>query len=370
MTLTSISPDHRLDVTGLVDCAARYAAEVDAARRLRRESVAALVEAGFPRHFVPSQWGGAAGGFAPLVEAAITVGESCPATAWCATLFAAHGRLAAYLPERAREEIWGRGPDTLIAASVMPPSGQATPVPGGWLLRGEWGRASGVDFADWVLLASTVPDGDGETVRIFAVPAGDYLVKDTWRADGMRGTGTNTVTLHDTLVPEHRTVALPELLGTRRAGHARCHNVPYTLVAAVMFAAPLVGAALGAVADCGSTGAGRPSPEPDVLGALARSSPEAHAARLLLKEAAGRADQGMVDARTVARNRCDAAVAAELCVSAVDRLFTAYGGQYGGHGPAEGDPVHRRWRDVHTGAGHGALRFAPAADAYVKAFLG
>ncbi|RGA03616.1 hypothetical protein DI270_018400 [Microbispora triticiradicis] len=366
MTLTSVSPDHRLDVTELVDRAARYAAEVDGSRRLRRESVAALVEAGFPRHFVPSRWGGAAGGFAPLVEAAITVGESCPSTAWCATLFAAHGRIAAYLPEQAREEIWGSGPDTLISASVMPPSGRATPVPGGWLLRGEWGRASGVDFADWVLLASTVPDGDGETVRIFAVPSGDFVVEDTWQAAGMRGTGTNTVVLCDTFVPEHRTVALPELLGTRSARQARCHNVPYTLVAAVMFAAPLVGAALGAVADCVSTRAARLSPDPDARQALARSSPEASAARLLLREAADRADRGMVDARTVAQNRCDAAAAAELCVSAVDRLFAACGG----HGLAEDDPVQRRWRDVHTGAGHGALRFAPAADAYAKAFLG
>ncbi|MET8141382.1 acyl-CoA dehydrogenase family protein [Sphaerisporangium sp. NPDC005288] len=366
MTLTPTSPDHRLDVTELVDRAARHAAEVDGSRRLRRESVTALVEAGFPRHFVPSRWGGTAGGFAPLVEAAITVGESCPATAWCATLFAAHGRIAAYLPEQAREEIWGRGPDTLIAASVMPPSGQATPVPGGWLLRGEWGRASGVDFADWVLLASTVRDGGGETVRIFAVPAGDCLVKDTWRADGLRGTGTNTVVLTGTFVPGHRSVALPELLGTGRAGQAPCHNVPYTLVASVMFAGPLVGAALGAVADCVSTAGARLPSDPDAQQALARSSPEASAARLLLHEAAGRADRGMVDARTVAQNRCDAAVAAELCVSAVDRLFAARGG----HGLSEDDPVQRRWRDVHTGAGHGALRLAPAADAYAKAVLG
>ncbi|MFC4591998.1 acyl-CoA dehydrogenase family protein [Sphaerisporangium corydalis] len=353
-------------MTELVDRAARYAAEVDGARRLRRESVAALVTAGFPRHFVPRRWGGAAGGFAPLVEAAITVGESCPATAWCATLFATHGRIAAYLPEQAQEEIWGPHPDTLIAASVMPPSGRATPVPGGWSLRGEWGWASGVDFADWVLLASMVTDGDQDTVRIFAVPAGSYLVKDTWRAAGMRGTGTNTVSLCDTFVPEHRTVTLPELLGTRRPGEARCHNVPYTLVAAVMFAGPLAGAALGAVADCVSTGAARPPSDPGARQALARSSPEASAARLLLREAAGRADRGMVDARTIAQNRCDAAVAAELCVSAVDRLFAARGE----HGPAEDDPVHRRWRDVHTAAGHGALRFAPAADAYAKAVLG
>lgn len=366
MTLASVAPDRRLDVTELMGRATRHAGLVDVARRLPRESVAALVEAGFPRHFVPGRWAGGDGRFAPLVEAAINVGESCPATAWCATLFAAHGRIAAYLPERAQQEIWGPGPDTLISASVMPPAGRTTPVPGGWLLRGEWGLASGVDFADWVLLASAVPEGDGQTVRIFAVPAVDCLVQDTWRAVGLRGTGTNTVVLDDTLVPAHRSVALPALLDTQRAGQACCHNVPYPLVAAVMFAAPVVGAALGTVADWVCTGGARLSSDPDARQALARSASEVSAARLLLREAADRADRGMVDARTVARNRCDAAVAAELCVSAVDRLFAARGGQ----AMAEDDPVQRRWRDVHTAVSHGALRFAPAADAYARVVLG
>ncbi|MGW2421001.1 acyl-CoA dehydrogenase family protein [Streptomyces sp. NPDC001709] len=365
MTPTSVFPGRTLDVTGLVDCAARYAAEVDGGRRLRPESVAALAEAGFARHFVPRRWGGAAGGFAPLVRAATTVGEACPATAWCATLFAAHGRIAAYLPEQAQREIWGPGPDTLIAASVMPPAGRAGAVPEGWLLRGEWGRASGVDFADWVLVSCPVPDSDGETVRIFAVPAGDCLVKDTWRTVGMRGTGSNTVVLDDVFVPGHRTVALADLLDTRRPAEARCHNVPYPLVAALMFAGPLVGAALGAVADSISTSGARLASDPGAQQALARAAAETCAAALLLREAADRADRGTADARTIAENRRDAAVAAQLCVGAVDRLFSARGTG----GLAEDDPVQRRWRDIHAAASHATLRLATAAEAYAQAVL-
>jgi two-component flavin-dependent monooxygenase len=357
--------EHRLDVTDLVDVAARHAAEVDRGRRLCRESVVALAEAGFARHLVPGQWGGAAGGFVPLVAAAAAVGEACPATAWCAVLFAAHGRIAAYLPEPAQREIWGQGPDTLIAASVMPPAGQATAVAGGWLLRGEWGRASGVDFADWVLVACPVSGGAGDTVRIFAVPVGDCLVRDTWRTVGMRGTGSNNLTLDDVFVPAHRTVELADLRHTRHPARARCHNIPYTLVAALMFASPLVGAARGAVADWISTGAARLASDPDARQALARSSAEVLAAGLLLREAAGRADQGAVDATIVAENRRDAAVTAQLCVSAVDRLFSARGSQ----GLAEDDAVQRRWRDIHAAASHATLRLATAAYAYAQAVL-
>lgn len=360
--MTSATLAHRLDVTGLGDVAARHAAEVDRRRRLCRESVVALADAGFARHFVPSRWGGGAGGFVALVEAAAAVGEACPATAWCAVLFAAHGRIAAYLPEPAQREIWGQGPDTLIAASVMPPAGRATAVTGGWLLRGEWGRASGVDFAGWVLVACTV---SGDTVRIFAVPAGDCLVKDTWRTVGMRGTGSNSLTLDDVFVPAHRTVGLADLLHTRHPARARCHNIAYPLVAALMFASPLVGAARGAVADWIATGAARLAADHDARHALARSSAEILAAGLLLREAADRADQGPVDATTVAENRRDAAVATQLCVSAVDRLFSTRGSQ----GLAEDDPVQRRWRDIHAAASHATLRLATAADAYTQAVL-
>ncbi|GAA0573333.1 acyl-CoA dehydrogenase family protein [Paractinoplanes ferrugineus] len=364
MTLTAVRPGQHLEVTALVGVAARNAASVDGARGLPAESVAGLVDAGFARHFVPGRWNGAAGGFAELVEAVIEVGTACTSTAWCATLFAGHGRIAAYLPEPAQQEIWDRGPDTLISAAVMPPAGRATPVPGGWRLRGEWCRASGVGLADWVLLASRAPDDGGETVRIFAVPVADCTVRETWRPIGLRATDTNTVVVDDLLVPAHRTVTLPALLDVRQTGRPRCHCVPFSLVAAVMFAAPVVGAAAGAVADGLDTG--WLTGDPDARQALARSASEVSAARLLLRDAATRADRGMVDPRTVARNRCDAAVAAQLSVSAVDRLFAARAGL----GLAEDDPVQRRWREVHVAITHGTLRFASAADAYATAMLG
>jgi two-component flavin-dependent monooxygenase len=135
--------------------------------------------------------------------------------------------------------------------------------------------------------------------------------------------------------------------------------------AALMFASPLVGAARGAVADWISTGAARLASDPDARQALARSSAEVLAAGLLLREAAGRADQGAIDATIVAENRRDAAVTAQLCVSAVDRLFSARGSQ----GLAEDDAVQRRWRDIHAAASHATLRLATAADAYAQAVL-
>src|SRR5207253_3047367 len=44
--------------------AARHAPDADTDRRLRPEVVEAVVDAGFPGHFVPTRWGGRAGTFA------------------------------------------------------------------------------------------------------------------------------------------------------------------------------------------------------------------------------------------------------------------------------------------------------------------
>jgi two-component flavin-dependent monooxygenase len=96
---------------------------------------------------------------------------------------------------------------------------------------------------------------------------------------------------------------------------------------------------------------------------LARSSAEIDAAALLLERAAWRADTAAVSAAAVARNRRDAAFAADLLVSAVERLFRT-GGR---HARSNSGSLQRCWRDVHTAAAHGVLRMETAADAYASA---
>ncbi|GGW69693.1 oxidoreductase mmfh [Streptomyces lucensis JCM 4490] len=388
--------------------AAWHADEADARRRLDLDVVAELGRAGFNRHFVPAEHGGAQGTFTDLVEAAARLGESCTSAAWVATLFAAHGRIASYLPERARRELWGESPDVRIAAGVAPPRLRAAAVPGGWLLSGEWPNVSGVDFADWVLLAAlaerpagAVSGGAGsadtgsggagsagtgsggaepgggapgsEVSMLFLVPIEDCEVLDTWNTLGMRGTGSNTVRAGGVHVPGHRAVPRERLLAPREPGAARCHSVPYPLVAALMFAAPVLGAARGALADWTRAAAGRSGQDgrpaastPAMRTALARSSAELRAAGLLLDGAASRADTARVESLTVAETVRDVVAAVEMCVVAVDRLFRTTGGR----GQSHLDPVQRRWRDIQSASTHAMLRFDPSAQSYAQAVLG
>lgn len=351
------------------DAARQATREAQRERRLTAGTVAALETAGFARHFVPRRWGGAEGTFGSVFHAAAAVGEACASAAWCAVLWAAHGRFAALLPEEGQKEIWSAGPDVRIAAALMPPSGNASRVPGGWLLRGEWELASGIDHAHWVLLTAPETDGPGRPARVFAVPASLVTVRDTWHATGLRATGSNTVVLGPTVVPDGRSVPLTVLLaGGGTEGLPRCHAAPAHLAGGLMFCAPAVGAARRALtvwtgwARTAAPGGAPPLDRPSAQERLARSAVEIEAAGLLLRTAAERADTGAVTVQAVAANRRDAAVAVDWLATAVDRLFRTGGAHLR---DAEGE-LRRHWSDILTVASHGALRLEPAAEAFAR----
>ncbi|MGW7259269.1 acyl-CoA dehydrogenase family protein [Streptomyces sp. NPDC054834] len=337
----------------------------------------ALKEAGFARHFVPRRWGGREGGFADLITATALIAGQCPSAAWCGMLWAAHGRYAARLPEEGQRELWGKGPDTLIAAALTPPAGAARPVPGGWLLDGRWDCVSGVDLSHWVLLAAPVDDkvaagvspaGPAQAAAwVLAVPRSEVIVRDTWRSTGLRGTGSNSVDVRRVFVPDRRACPLGDVLAAVvEPGASPARQAPAHLAGGPMFCAPALGAARLALRSwtrwATTSPAGRPAAlgDPAVRRVLARSAGEIDAVALLLDRAGASADAEPTAPRVEAVNRRDAAVAAELLVEAVERLFRTGGV----HARDDTSEVQRAWRDTHTVAAHGALRLDAAAGAY------
>jgi alkylation response protein AidB-like acyl-CoA dehydrogenase len=357
--------------------AASGAGAADRERRLADETLTALDDAGFAGHFVPRRWGGREGTFGELFAAVATVAEGCGSAAWCALLWAWHARFAALLPEEGQREIWAESAGTRIAAAIMPPSGTARPVSDGWLVSGRWNVVSGVDHADWVLVAAPERTRAGQCeqdarpgpVRVFAVPRTAVTVLDTWRSTGLRATASNSVTLEETLVPEHRSVDFGTLLkGDGAQRRARCHAVPARLVGGLLFCAPALGAARAALT-AWSERAARPNAtalkSSTARECLARSSADVDAIALLLREGVRRADISTPTPRLTARNLRDAAVAADRLAAAVDAIFRTGGSQL----LDETSDLHRHWRDVLTASSHGALRLEAAADAFADSLL-
>lgn len=361
------------DVTNI---ASQHAAETETARRLHPEVVDALRAAGFARHFVPMSCGGNIATFLELTRAVSTLGQGCTATAWCASLIAHLARMAAHLPAEGYGEIWADGPDALIVGSLTP-LGKAEPVAGGWRLSGQWAFISGIDFSDWALVGATVPVSDHRQARIFAIPRSAYRIAETWFNVGMAGTGSNTLIAEDVFVPTARAMNRDDLFAGRAVDSAAaCHAVPMQATT-LMFATPALGGARGALKSWAAyitqkmrNAAARPAmalpgmpafnrTQHDVT--LARCAGEIDAAQLLLERAAITVDQSTpITPLETMRNWRDCALATDMMVTVVNRLF----GAIGTTGQSVVNPVQRFWRDVNSLAGHMGLRFESAATAY------
>jgi alkylation response protein AidB-like acyl-CoA dehydrogenase len=354
--------------------AARDAAAADSRGGLHDETAAAIIQAGFARHFVPSRWSGTEGTFTELADAIATVGEGCASTAWTAALFAAHGRLAANLPLRGQHDLWGQSPDVPIAAALAPPSGRAQAADDGWLVEGEWSRVSAVERADWVLIASPASAGANTEVIVLAVPTAEIVVHDTWSALGLHATGTHSITLPRPVhVPRHRSFRLADLVTPPgAASRPRCHAVPAHLVGGLIFSAPALGAARSVLQTWVQrhsdqlAGAGPTGGNPTLTEALVRSSAEIETAQILLETVARRGDSGPTDSAAVTRGRRDSAFATELLLAAVDRLFRTAGSAARG----QEHPIARGWRDVHTIATHAVLRLTAVANEQARNLAG
>ncbi|MGW2189439.1 acyl-CoA dehydrogenase family protein [Streptomyces sp. NPDC001719] len=355
--------------------ASEHAEAMDRERKPHPAVVRAVVDAGFARHFVPARWGGDAGTFAGLVDAVTATGTGCASAAWVASLSAFVSRMAAHLPEDGQREVWADGPDTLLVGALMP-VGRAEPVPGGWRLSGKWSFISAVDFAQWALVCATTQSGDDTAphARYFAVPRSACTVLDTWFSVGMRGTGSNTLVLDEVFVPARMSFARDRAMdGTGALSPAPCHRVPLKAVNGLSFVAPVLGAARGMLTewtDWGAARAGGGEAAKAVRDAgfrdvLARTAGELDAAELLVHRVAATADEGAVTGMLTARGARDCALASELLLTAVNRVFRATGTS----GQTADGLFERAWRDVNCATSHLVLRMDPAATAYAEQVL-
>jgi alkylation response protein AidB-like acyl-CoA dehydrogenase len=356
--------------------AAKHSSDANENRRLSPEVVEAIAAAGFMRHFVPVEMGGAAAGFGEFTQAAGIVAEGCASAAWVAGVSAAVGRMTAFLPKRGWQEVWSEGPDALVVGALMP-FGRASAVDGGWQLTGEWPYISAVDFSDWALVCGLVAGGGQPEQRYFAVPRRAYSIVDTWFNTGMRGTGSNTLVLTDVFVPEWCSVPRANVaLGRHSESPAICHSVPLNSVNGLPFGASALGAVRGMLTawstattqkiNAGVTGAGRPAVSRasfDEL--LARTAGEVDVAEMLFERAAGTAERGQLSSLEAARSARDCSLAIGHLVDAANRMLRA--GGTGAH--AENSPVGRAWRDTNTAASHLALRLELTAAGYADEVL-
>jgi len=177
------------------------AAHTEQLRQIPPETVKDLVASGLIRAGTPRRYGGHGVDIDTGHAIAWELGRACGSTAWCCSLWIVHNWWLGHFPERAQDEFFASGPDTLASTCLNPAGGRAEPVTGGFRVSGRWSFSSGCDASSWAMVAvgGAVP---AATLWLL-LPRGDYEIVDTWFASGMRGTGSKDIVVRDVFVPGH-----------------------------------------------------------------------------------------------------------------------------------------------------------------------
>jgi 3-hydroxy-9,10-secoandrosta-1,3,5(10)-triene-9,17-dione monooxygenase len=355
-------------------------------RRLPPETERDLHESGLFRVLQPKRAGGSEFDYVALVDCADRLGRGDASVAWNFANLSSHHWMLAMFDKRAQDLIWNENPDALIASSFIFPAGRARKVDGGYVLSGSWPFSSGVDSAEWNMLASVVSsddEADGIEYRIFLLRKSDYKIVDKWNATGLRGTGSNDVEVDDAFVPETMTLAVSDVGGGPTPGSAVNPNALYTLPVFSLFPYVLSGAALGNAQAClddyvdlarhraSTYNRAKIGDMQSTQIKIAEASAKIDAARLIMRQAC---IEAMADARrghvpyipAKTRYRRDGAFAVNLCTEAVSLLFSASGAR----GLYMSGALQRQFRDAHAINSHLAFNFDAAGTNYGRVALG
>ena len=171
-------------------------------------------KAGFYRCLQPRRFGGYEFDLRTYYRLAIELARGCPSTAWCLIVGSGHAlMLGSYFDEQAQAEGFGPTGD-FSAPSVAAPNGTATPIDGGWLVKGKWGYASGAPYATHFMptvLISDDPAGP-PSAGIALIPRAQWKMLDDWGAIlGMRGSGSNSILVEGARLPKNYVIHIDML---------------------------------------------------------------------------------------------------------------------------------------------------------------
>jgi alkylation response protein AidB-like acyl-CoA dehydrogenase len=193
----------------LVPLLHEHARAIEDARRLTPAVHAAFVEAGFYRMTMPAEFGAPARSLAECMRTLEILASGDGSAAWSVWASLGVPAMSAFLPEAGAGEMF-----TAIdacAVGSMAGMGRAVAVEGGYRVTGHWRFVSGIHQATFAGGMSFVFDGEtqrmganGPVVVLAVWPVAQCAMVDTWDTTGLRGTGSDDMTVEDLFVPAHR----------------------------------------------------------------------------------------------------------------------------------------------------------------------
>jgi 3-hydroxy-9,10-secoandrosta-1,3,5(10)-triene-9,17-dione monooxygenase len=345
-------------VRALIPTIAEYAPEGAAERRVSPAVIAALKEIGVFRALQPKRWGGYEFSPTALYAFEMAAGEGDMSTAWLVGVLGIIPWAVALFHDRAGEEVWGSDNSTLICCALRR-AGTATPVEGGFRLKGRWRYASGCAHAGWALLgggAGPPPEGD----YLMLVPRRDFEILDTWHVAGLKATGSHDLVVNDAFIPAHRAHRMVDLFDCKGPGQGVNRSSLYRLPFGLVFGGGVSNAAVGALqgmlnrllADLRARG-GPSRPDPDLALVCAEAATAIDEAQALVERNFARlaayAERGEIPPiEERLKIKYQLSLNTERCRVAANRLLEATGasGLYDDH------PYGRIIADITAGRQH------------------
>jgi acyl-CoA dehydrogenase len=280
---------------------------------------------------VPAELGGGGASFPELCDLLRELAHHCSSTALALSM---HTHLVAVNAWRWRHEkaptdglLKRVAAEQLVLVSSggsdwLPGSGTAVKVEGGYEVSGRKVFSSGSPSGEILSTCAVFADPEsGPTVLHFGVAlnAPGVRMEPTWRALGMRGTGSNDVVLEDVFVPE-------AAVGVRRPA-GKWHPF-FHVIASVAF--PLIYSVYVGVAEAArdlavKVASGKKA-DPVLLDLVGRMENELHAARLALGDMIANAAAPSFGPATTDRAMKGRTLAGRHAIDTVERALEAAGG--------------------------------------------
>src|ERR1700730_4395099 len=179
------------------------AGEIEQGRRLPPPLVEEMQRAGVFRMAMPRAWGGPELDFLSQMRVIEELSIADASAGWCAMIGVDGGYMTAYIDQTVAREMYS-DIDSVTAITFAPP-GRAVETRNGFTVNGRWPFASGCQHAAWLIGHFAIFDGDSPRLqpnglpetRFGFLPAKECEIIDTWRTNGLRGSGSHDWTVKD-----------------------------------------------------------------------------------------------------------------------------------------------------------------------------
>jgi alkylation response protein AidB-like acyl-CoA dehydrogenase len=340
----------------------RHAATAEVNRKMAPEVMAALVDSGLLRMWIPR----ALGGLEMAPNAALEVMEALAridaATGWVVSNCVFITILYQFLPAPVLEELLG-DPGAVICGSFVPP-GTAQATGDGYIVNGNWTFGSASHYATSLVTLTVLTDANGPVLgqggtpvsilAFFAPKHATFL--DTWYTLGLRATGSTNFTVANLHVPRDHTFVLGPWEMTEGPFAAPLYRMGL-IIDAVRIAQVGVGIAQGALEEFITLASAKTPAYTAALTAdratvqerVARAQALIQAGRHTLRATVAEAWESVQDGPRITGQTCvpmglAASFALNAAVQAVDLLYESGGTT----AFRDESPLQKRFRDLQT----------------------